>query len=115
MPGAIVIEPSERILASDVAWAKTGAGRVRGLRGRDDLGAGSALVLEPAKQVHTFGMNFPIDVVFCDRSGHVKHVVEQMSPGRVSRVVLTARYAIEMRGGSLQGGVKVGDRIRFED
>ncbi|MDQ3954238.1 MAG: DUF192 domain-containing protein [Actinomycetota bacterium] len=115
MPGAIVVEPSERILARDVSWARTGAQRVTGLRGRDDLGAGSALVLEPAKQVHTFGMRFPIDVVFCDSSGKVKHVVEQMSPRRVSRVVLTARYAIEMRGGSLRGVVKVGDRLRFED
>lgn len=114
MPGAIVVEPSQRVLAHDVVWARSGAQRVRGLRGLDDLGAGNALVLEPAKQVHTFGMRFPIDVVFCDRSGNVRHVVEQMSPRRISKVVLTARYAIEMRSGTLQGAVKVGDRLRFE-
>jgi uncharacterized membrane protein (UPF0127 family) len=39
--------------------------RLRGLLGRD--GVEGALVLQPARSVHTIGMRFPIDVAFCDR------------------------------------------------
>jgi uncharacterized protein len=111
----ILVEPSQRILARDVVWARTIAQRTKGLRGLDALEAGRALVLDPAKQVHTFGMRFPIDVIFCDRSGEVRHIVKEMRPRRVSRIVPSARYAIEMRGGSAGEEIKVGDRLRLED
>ena len=43
--------------------------RRRGLLGRDHIDG--VLVLRPCRQVHTFGMQFPIDVAFCDRYGFV--------------------------------------------
>ncbi|HMC43026.1 MAG TPA: DUF192 domain-containing protein, partial [Acidimicrobiales bacterium] len=38
--------------------------RVLGLVGRDHYEG--ALLLRPARSVHTVGMRFPIDVAFCD-------------------------------------------------
>src|ERR1700680_2457821 len=71
--------------------------RARGLMGRDDLEG--ALVLRPCRQVHSFGMHFPIDVAFCDRYGFVLHLAE-LRPGRVSRFVLHSYFAIEATAGS---------------
>lgn len=55
------------------------------------------------RQVHTFGMGYPIDVCFCDRDWRVLHVVRSMRPRRMTRWVLRARVAIEMRAGELSG------------
>ena len=83
--------------------------RRRGLFGREQLDG--VLVLRPCRQVHTFGMKFPIDVAFCDRYGFVLHV-SHMRPGRVSRYVLRAYFAIEATGGSFERwGIGVGDIV----
>src|SRR4051812_23032087 len=73
--------------------------RTRGLAGRDELEG--ALVLRPCRQVHTFGMRFPIDVAFCDRAGVVLHV-SCLAPRRMSRVVWRSAFAIEARSGSFE-------------
>ena len=52
-----------QVLAS-LAVADTWWLRTRGLLGRD--GVDGALLLRPARSVHTLGMRFPIDVAFCD-------------------------------------------------
>ena len=38
---------------------------MRGLLGRD--GIDGAMLLRPARSVHSVGMRFPIDVAFCDQ------------------------------------------------
>ncbi len=73
--------------------------RTRGLVGRNDVEG--ALVLRPCRQVHTFGMRFPIDVAFCDRSGFVLHLCT-LPPRRVSRPVWRSSFVIEARAGSFE-------------
>lgn len=73
--------------------------RSKGLLGREDFEG--ALILRPCRQVHTFGMKFPIDVAFCDRYGFVLHLAT-MHPGRVSRPVWRSYFAIEARAGSFE-------------
>lgn len=71
--------------------------RARGVIGRDRLDG--VMVLRPCRQVHTFGVGFPIDVAFCDRYGFVLHVAH-MKPNRVSRPVWRSYFAIEAADGS---------------
>jgi uncharacterized membrane protein (UPF0127 family) len=73
--------------------------RTRGLMGRDVFEG--ALVLRPCRQVHTFGMRFPIDVAFCDREGFVLHMT-CMTRRRVSRLVWRSAFVIEARAGSFE-------------
>jgi len=80
-----------------VEVAPSRGARRRGLLGRG--GIDGVLVLEPCRQVHTFGMRFPVDVAFCDRSGVVLRVVT-MRPGRVSRPVWRARFVLEAAAGA---------------
>ena len=58
--------------------------RRRGLLGRDGLEG--VLVIEPCRQVHTFGMRFSIDVAFCDRYGFVLYR-KTIARWRVTRFV----------------------------
>ena len=108
MPGGIEVKSSGHFLARDVRWARSWRERARGLVG-SVLRSGDALVLEPAKQVHTFRLHHPIDVVFCDRRWVVRHVVRSMAPRRVTRIVSAAQYAIELAAGSVPTEVSPGD------
>jgi len=84
-------------------------GRRRGLLGRP--GIDGAFVLRPCRQVHTVGMRFAIDVAFCDRDGTVLHLTT-LRPGRVSRPVLRAAWAIEAEAGAFgRWGLAVGDVV----
>lgn len=89
-------------MAPVVGWAETPVARSRGLLGRPELVRWGAFVLCGAKQVHTFGMDRPIDVAFCDRHWNVLHVAHSMRPNRVGRVVLKAHYAIEAHSGAFE-------------
>jgi uncharacterized membrane protein (UPF0127 family) len=83
--------------------------RTRGLLGRD--GIEGAILLQPAKSVHTLRMQFPIDVAFCDRDLVVLKVVT-MARNRVSLPVRRAHAVIEAEAGMMQKwGVVVGDHL----
>lgn len=73
--------------------------RLRGLLGRD--GIDGALLLQPAKSVHTIGMRFPLDVAFCTRDLAVVEV-RSMRPYRVGLPRLKAHCVIEAQQGAFE-------------
>lgn len=88
----------EHVVAS-LEVADSRRARRRGLLGRD--GIEGALLLSPARSVHTLGMRFPIDVAHVDAEMVVLAVVT-MQPGRIGRWRLRARHVIEAEAGSLR-------------
>ncbi|HUW01261.1 MAG TPA: DUF192 domain-containing protein [Acidimicrobiales bacterium] len=83
----------------------------RGLLGRD--GIEGALLLEPGRSVHTFGMRFPIDAVFCDRDGRVV-AIRTLPKGRITWPVWSARSIIEAEAGSAERwGLAMGDGLEW--
>jgi uncharacterized protein len=108
-----LVSPSGAQIARTLTWARTPIQRARGLLGRGDLHPGEGLILERAAQVHTFGMRYPIDVVFCDEDWRVRHVVRTMRPCRMSRWVRGATRVVETRGGELDSSVVPGRRLRL--
>lgn len=108
----LCVASSDAVVASDVRWARSASERAKGLIGVGELAPGAAMVFEPARQIHTFGMRFPLDVVFCDRSWKVVHVVRAMAPRRVTRPVWRARFALELAAGSLPAEVTAGETLR---
>jgi uncharacterized protein len=101
-------------MADDARLARTSGERRRGLIGRERLWPGGALIIPRCRQVHTFGMRFPIDVVFIDRSGSVVRVCRELSPRRLSPFVPRARRAIELEAGTVERtGIEPQDRIEI--
>ena len=113
MPERLVI--GEFVLASKVVWASSWRARARGLKDVGRPGACEALVLTPAHQVHTFGLDFDIDVVFCDRKWMVIGVVRRMPPRRVTRLFSRARYVVELRAGAIPAWLREGARVEVVD
>jgi uncharacterized protein len=98
-----------RVLADRARWPQTGRERRKGLLGTSSLSAGEGVILERAYQVHTFGMSYPIDVVFCTKDWEVVHVVDSMKTQRLGRFVLRGYYAVELPAGT--ASVARGDRL----
>jgi uncharacterized protein len=93
--------------------AESRRARRTGLLGRD--GFEGALLLRPARSVHTFGMRFPIDVAWCDRDLTVVRVA-RLRRHRMSRPVLRAHAVIEAEAGAFaRWNLTVGDQLELED
>jgi uncharacterized membrane protein (UPF0127 family) len=110
---SITIEPSGAVLAEDARPATTMRARMRGLIGVRGLTPGAGLVLTPARQVHTFFIRFPIDVVFCDSAWRVLHVYRGLAPWRLTAWVRGARHAIELGSGTVGEDVSPGTQLRI--
>jgi uncharacterized protein len=87
-----------RVLASlEIADSRTA--RRKGLLGRDDFEG--ALLIDPARSVHTIGMRFPIDVAHLDCDGVVLRMTT-MGRHRIGLPVLGARRVLEAEAGSFR-------------
>jgi hypothetical protein len=56
------------------------------------------MLLVPCEGIHTFGMKFPIDVVFLDREYRVIKTAESVPPRRI-RFCLRAHSTLELPAG----------------
>ena len=100
------------VLAS-LDLARSWRERSRGLLGRD--GIDGALWIAPARQVHTVGLRFAIDVAFCDGDGVVLRIVT-LPRHRVALPVLKARAVVEAEAGSFgRWNLKVGDQLEVKE
>jgi len=101
----------ETVLAA-LEVAESFRDRSRGLLGRD--GIEGAILLRPARQVHSFGMRFALDVAFCT-GGTPELVVARMvclPPGRITRPSIRCRCVIEAEAGAFgRWGLRTGDRL----
>jgi uncharacterized membrane protein (UPF0127 family) len=73
------------ILGSEVPIATKLRARLLGLAFLSRNDAGPGLLLPRSRSVHTFGMRFPLDIVFLDGEGKVVELRRAVPPGRVLR------------------------------
>ena len=103
----------QTVLADAVEVADSHAKRNKGLLGRDSLGSGEGLWIVPCEAVHTFGMRFPIDLVYIDRKHRVRKVRRAVRPWRLS-ACLSAHSVIELPAGSIAASkTSRGDALEF--
>lgn len=85
--------------------------RARGLLLRPRLARDQALLIPRCSSIHTFGMAYPIDVVFLDPLGRVVRVVPELEPWRLA-VQLGAAAVLELSPGSADKfGIVVGTQM----
>jgi uncharacterized membrane protein (UPF0127 family) len=76
--------------------------RLRGLLGRKPLqpAAAEGLLIEPCSSVHTFWMEYPLDLIFFDRNSRVLEVCQNVAPWS-ARAARGARKTLELAAGSI--------------
>lgn len=103
-------------LATELRIADTHWTRLRGLMGTQSarFRFGNGLWIVPCHGVHTFGMRFPIDVLYLSPAKTVVHVEHDLKPWRMARVSMKAASVLELPANSLEGsGTAVGDEIEI--
>lgn len=102
------------VIASRSGFALRHNERRRGLTGRPGLECGEAVVFPGCRQIHTFGMLFPIDVVFVDRRGVIRKTYRNLVPGRLTGIMFRGIDAVELAAGTLERtNTQSGDLIGF--
>jgi uncharacterized protein len=101
------------VLATRLEVADSGPKRNKGLLGRKGLAAGEGLWIIPCESVHTFFMQFPIDLVYLDRKHVIKKVREGVPPWRIS-VCFSAHSILELPSGTIRSTeTRTGDTLEF--
>lgn len=101
------------VLADSASVADTSAKRRTGLLKHERLEAGQGLWIVPCEGVHTFGMKFPIDVLFLNRKRRVLKIRENMVVRRIS-LCLWAHSVLELPAGTVKAsGTEKGDRLEL--
>jgi uncharacterized membrane protein (UPF0127 family) len=102
----------EEVLAS-LEVASGPRARMRGLLGRD--GIEGALLLRPARSIHTLGMRFSIDVAHCDRAMIVLRVTT-MPRHRIGMPVPRSHSIIEAEAGAFaHWNLRPGDQLDVKE
>jgi hypothetical protein len=103
----------QTVLATHIEVADKGSTRCKGLLGREDLPPGDGLWILPCEAVHTFGMRFPLDLVYLDRNRKIKKVAPCVSPWRMS-ACLRAHSVLELPAGTIRAThTQPGDILDF--
>lgn len=57
--------------------------KLKGLLGKRNLPEHDYYVFMPCKAIHTFGMRFAIDVIFCDKAGQILKYYRHLPSNRI--------------------------------
>lgn len=111
----VSIRESQAPLSQSCVWATSAYSRLVGLLAHTSLEGSNSMMIEPCKQVHTFFMRFPIDVVFLGTDNRVLKILP-MKPWRLSPLVWGAERILELRFGQCQAaGLREGSHLEFRD
>ena len=111
MKAAWLLRDGEVLAAVEITESRQE--RMQGLLDRD--GIGGALLIRPARSVHSVGMQFALDVAVCDKDLVVLRTL-CLRPGRVTRPSLRGRCVIEAEGGAFERWkLRPGDRLEIRE
>lgn len=120
-PARVLVEAAQGTAAVQVEVARTREEQQRGLMYRKELAPDAGMIFVFASEKpHPFWMAntlVPLDMLFIGDDGRVAAIVEREPLGlESSDGGVASRYVLEVnRGWSRSHGVKVGDRVRFEN
>jgi hypothetical protein len=102
----------ELLIVDHVIVAKSLSEKIRGLMCRKSFPKSSAMFFHGCPSVHTFFMNFPIDVVFLDKNMVVTKVIEDLKPWRCTAPLqFKNRYCLEFYSNGISQKISKGDKL----
>jgi len=115
VPVKLLVKNTDRntTVTTNADIADTSQKRRTGLLKHTNLAAGEGLWIVPCEAVHTFGMNFPIDVLYLSKQKKVLKIRDNMKKSRMS-LCLRAHSVLEVPAGhAATTGTVVGDQLEF--
>ena len=88
--------------------------RLVGLLRDKTLEYGDGLWIVPCNSIHSIGMQFDFDAVFLDKDLRVVHLVREMKPWRISKIVFAAHSVLELPAGLIsRTATQIGDQFEM--
>jgi uncharacterized membrane protein (UPF0127 family) len=103
------------VVAARIEAAFDSSARRRGLLGRQFLPPDVVLAIAPSNAVHTFGMQFPIDVLFVTRDGTVIKRVLSLKARRLSASCRAFAVLEFAAGNPGVAATRTGDHLAVEE
>lgn len=102
------------VIAENLIMAKTFLKRLKGLMFTKELSPQSAIYIYPCSAIHTFFMNYNIDVLYLDINNIIIAIDENMRPGKIGKARRNAVAVVELNGGRVkEASIRVGQTVQF--
>ena len=112
----ILIKRNGIIMADRIELARSLKSKFMGLIGRRKFENGSAMIFPGCRQIHTFFMQFPIDVLFIDKDRKVIKIIERFGTGNISGYVKDSFDIIELPSNTIfDCRIVIGDELVYEN
>jgi uncharacterized membrane protein (UPF0127 family) len=110
----IINSTRKTLVGERIRVAETGLTRIVGLLGETELLPGDGLLIVPSQSIHTWGMQFPIDIAVLDNQWKVIAIRPDMRPFRMTRMFWKAAAVLELPSGRLDStSTRVGDTMEL--
>ena len=111
----IVVKETGVVVADKAKIAEDYLNRSKGLLGRPGMDQGEGLVIRPCSSIHTFFMQFSIDVLFVDKNDRIIKIKSALKPWRLSGCLFGCRYVIELPEGAIaKSRIVTGNHVKYE-
>jgi len=110
----LVNKTTNSVVSENIMVANTFFKRLKGLMLTKELPEQDALHIIPCNEIHTFFMNYSIDVLYLDKDKRIVHMDEEMEPGKIGKKVKNAISVVELPGGKVKtANLKIGQSVEF--
>ncbi|WML50535.1 DUF192 domain-containing protein [Neobacillus sp. PS3-34] len=89
-------------IANQVSIADSFFKRLRGLMFTESLPTGHGLLIKPCRSIHTFFMNYSIDVLYLNEELEVVGMDETVRPAAVGKYQSRAHSVLELPAGTIR-------------
>jgi protein-S-isoprenylcysteine O-methyltransferase Ste14/uncharacterized membrane protein (UPF0127 family) len=97
-----------------VLKARSFIARLVGLLGTSAPLRESALLLQPCHGIHTFAMNYPVDVLFLDKNGCIIQIIHRLAPNTVAKARHGTDSVLELAPGNAEAcHFRIGQQLRI--
>jgi len=88
--------------------------RLSGLLGKKNLPEDGGMLIMPCRQVHTFFMKFPIDLIFLTKEYKITGIEQNVGKNRISGYYKEACCVLETaKGAAAKAGLSEGDTLEI--
>ena len=94
------------VICENAKTADNVLSRLLGLMFTKDLAPQEGLLIRPCNSIHTFFMNYSLDIVFLDKNFYVVKVIYDMHPWRLSWMYFKAHQVLEMKAKKLKSNIE---------
>lgn len=102
---------SGEILCHRMRSARSLMKRLQGLMFSEELPDCDGFLIRPCNSIHTFFMNYPIDVIFLNEEMKVIKVIYNLKPWRMTKIYFRAVQVLEMKSGTLKKDIQKNERL----